>query len=126
MGSNTVQDAKSLKDDAITIFGKAQFTLHKWHSNVPELKQLTSDDENELSYSRGQLGIKINEAKILGITWDKTEDPLKILLDSSSKDQTKRHVLHTLAPAFDPLGIASPCLLNGKLIYQSICDKKIP
>ncbi len=46
LGSNTVEDAKSLKDDAVTIFSKAQFTLHKWHSNVPELEQLTSDDNN--------------------------------------------------------------------------------
>ena len=37
-GCPTVTKAKELKRDIVTIFSDAEFELHKWHSNVPELE----------------------------------------------------------------------------------------
>ena len=38
---------------------------------------------------------------------------------------TKREVLRQLAKVYDPLGLASPMTLLGKLIFRDICDSKI-
>ena len=37
-----MQKARELKDKASTIFQDACFTLHKWHSNVPEVEAAQS------------------------------------------------------------------------------------
>jgi len=39
---------------------------------------------------------------------------------------TKREVLRSLAKVYDPLGLATPLTLQGKLIYREICDQKLP
>lgn len=41
-----------------------------------------------------------------------------------AKRNTKRTVLSQLASIFDPLGLAAPVTLSGKLIYRDICDSK--
>ena len=42
------------------------------------------------------------------------------------KKTTKREILSKLAKIYDPLGLASPITLQGKLIYREICDVKLP
>ena len=38
-GKPTVQEAKELKEGAISVFVDAKFKLHKWHSNFAELEE---------------------------------------------------------------------------------------
>ena len=38
---------------------------------------------------------------------------------------TKHGVLANLARVYDPLGLVSPVMLEGKLIYREICDQKL-
>ena len=44
-GYITVESAQQLKHHTEKIFNRAKFTLHKWHSNVPELEGDCTDDE---------------------------------------------------------------------------------
>ena len=53
-GDTTVEGAQQLKHHAVEIFNRAKFTLHKWHSNVPELEGDCTDDEP--SFAKQQLG----------------------------------------------------------------------
>ena len=72
----TVEGAQQLKHNAVEIFNRAKFTLHKWHSNVPELKGDYTDDEP--SFTKQQLGASSTrgECKLLGLKWDKGDDTL--------------------------------------------------
>ena len=38
---------------------------------------------------------------------------------------TERGILQYLAFVYDPLGLVSPVLLLGKLIFREVCDLKI-
>ena len=38
---------------------------------------------------------------------------------------TKRNLLGKLSKVYDPLGLASPTTLSGKLLYRKACDLKI-
>jgi hypothetical protein len=54
-GKTTVEQAQTMKDDAIETFNDATLTLYKWHSNRRELEERTSDNE-EKTFAKQQLG----------------------------------------------------------------------
>ena len=121
----TLDGARGLKRDAIKIFEEAQFKLHKWHSNVSELE--SDSVESELTYAKQQFeGNSAGaDSKLLGLAWDKERDLLRVVFPSLPAVLTKRGVLAYLAKVYDPLGLVSPVLLNGKLLYRDICEAKI-
>ena len=107
------------KKTAVAVFGEAQFELHKWHSNAPELEVSSAPDDCNQSYAKEQLGVKPGETKMLGLPWDKTEDMIAVTFPEPP-------------PIYDPLGVVSPVSLVGKLLYREVCDqnqswdKKVP
>ena len=66
------------------------------------------------------------DSKALGIVWDVENDQFKICFDKKLTDvTTHRQIASQLASNFHPLGIASPCLLGGKLILQKAAMAKL-
>ena len=125
-GKTTVEQAQAMKDDAIEIFNDATFTLHKWHSNRRELEETTSDNEEEKTFAKQQLGTPSEgEASILGLAWSKDKDELKVVVPSGEATTTKRGILSKLAQIYDPLGLLSPRTLQGKIVYREVCNKKM-
>ena len=110
------------------VFKDASFTIHKWHSNVPDLEAISSSPcEEELTYAKQQLGgAKPSEGKLLGVPWDRDQDVISVILQITQTETTKRGVLSHLAKIYDPLGLASPVTLTGKQLYRDICDDKVP
>ena len=51
------------------VFKDPSFTIHKWHSNVPDLEAISNSPcEEELTYAKQQLGgAKPSEGKLLGV-----------------------------------------------------------
>ena len=63
-----MKQTQQQKEKATEIFNDAQFTLHKWKSNAPELEQLAKpEDHDEESFAKQQLGTKTSESKLLGL-----------------------------------------------------------
>ena len=54
-GGATVQEAQFRKENAIEIFEDARFTLHKWHSNVPQLEGNIESNDSETTFAKQQL-----------------------------------------------------------------------
>ena len=127
-GGNTVGEAKQRKSEATDILGDATFSLHKWASNANELdgESDNNEDREEQTAAKQQLGVKPTETKILGVKWEKENDTLSVQLGSNSESPTKRSILSRLAKIYDPIGIASPLLLQGKQVYREVCDHKLP
>ena len=65
---NNFEQVALLKDIAIEILNQAGFTLHQWHSNFLSLeeKEVVTDDQ---MYAEQQLGVKLNETKMLDLLW---------------------------------------------------------
>ena len=123
-GGSTTDKAKQLKREAIEIFNGAKFELHKWQSNKEDLE---TDCENyERSFAKEQLNnvSKPEGIKLLGVSWDKVQDTLHVDFPSPPAEMTKRGILTNLAKVYDPLGLASPVLLEGKLLYRETCVQK--
>ena len=49
---------------------------------------------------------------------------LKLLLTISTAEPTKRGILGKVAKIYDPLGLASPVTLSGKMLFRDACDTK--
>ena len=73
-----------------------------------------------------QLGVKEGETRMLGLPWDKKEYLIAVTFPVEPVDVTKRGILRFLAAVYDPLGIASPTMLVGKLLYCKVCESRLP
>ena len=142
-GDETVEKARELKETLIKLFGDGGFTLHKWHSNVRQVVHAdpSSDDstftkdpivtpkpavaKSPETNAPKTSNIDENSSSILGLMWDKKNDTLSVRFPESEAGDTKRNILHTLASIYDPLSIAGPITLLGKLIYRDTCDRKL-
>ena len=104
-----VKGLKKFKEEATQILENAQFPVHKWESNVTAL-----ESEN-----------MPNPGKILGHIWDKREDTLIIQVPKHCEEAplTKRTMLSQLGRVYDPLGIISPTMVEGKRMYRDACDE---
>ena len=59
--------------------------------------------------------------KALGLSWDTSTDSFVFKLSLPQKPYTRRGVLSIVSSVFDPMGLVSPYLLEGKRIMQEIC-----
>ncbi|CAB4040213.1 Hypothetical predicted protein [Paramuricea clavata] len=128
-GASSVSSASDLKQDAIAIFEDASFQLHKWNSNAPELElnQPSSQSDTDQTYAKQQFPPSSESGgKLLGVAWDKRNDTLSVIFPPNQDVSTKREVLAKLASIYDPLGLASPILFQGKLMYRDSCERKLP
>lgn len=107
--AHDVGSLEKFKKEATEILENAKFPVHKWESNVNAL-----ESENMQ-----------NPGKILGHTWDKREDTLVIQVPRSRKETllTKRVILSQLARVYDPLGVISATMTEGKRLYRDACDE---
>jgi len=98
------------KEEATVILESAKFPVHKCESNVKSLESESMP----------------NPSKIFGHTWHKDEDTLELSAKPFPLEQpvTKRTTLSYLGTVYDPLGIVSPTLAEGKHIYREACDEK--
>lgn len=102
-----VRELSRFKEEATEILESAKFPMHKWESDVQQL-----DEEP-------------NPSKILGPTRDKKEDTLEIQLKMNENSSvTKQPILSQLSAIYDPLGVISPTVVEGKHIYREACDEK--
>lgn len=105
-----VEKLVQFKEESSAILESVRFRVHKWESNVKVL-------ESE--------GIP-NPSKILGHVWNKDDDTLELLAKPFRLKHpvTKPTILSYLGTVYDPLGIISPTMAEGKHIYREACDEK--
>ena len=89
------------------------------------LREFVSNARNTLNKIPVNDRLRDMNQKILGIQRDIKEDRLELKFPSSNQGTkiTRRKVLEAMASLFDPLGLASPCLVNPKLLFQKLWDK---
>ena len=106
-----IEEMRKFKEEATYILEDAKFKVYKWESNIRELEYQNMP----------------NLSKILGQVWDKEDDTLEIKIPpfSNNTPVTKKTILSHLGKVYDPLGILSPTMVQGKLIYREACDEKL-
>ncbi|XP_045763680.1 uncharacterized protein LOC123866269 [Maniola jurtina] len=124
----TTEEAKQTVAKVKEIHEKASFHLKGWASNdarvIEEFREKIQNDSLELT----------KEEKTLGLRWLVKEDALAFNvglrntseeLMNGKKILTKREVMSAVMSTFDPLGFATPVLIQGKKLIQDIWRTKI-
>ncbi|KAK6025201.1 Pao retrotransposon peptidase [Ostertagia ostertagi] len=110
----TAEDDECLRKQSKRLFQKAGMNLRQYCSNSRELNEFFTEEEKS---------VPPNNNKILGISWNMTEDTLSIQLPTIPAEEsnwTKRKVLKAIASTYDPLGLCSPALFSSKVFLQSL------
>ena len=113
--SSSKVETEKFKVESTEIMAEGKFPLGKWEANV---KVLNDNDKVE--------------TKRLGILWNKCDDMYVVEIEVKELETvTKRLMLKILASIYDPLGIISPMLVEGKHLYREAinerkgCDKQV-
>ena len=117
-GTNNIESAVQLYHGAKSIFREASMNLQEWISNDSFMNQFIAFEDRA----------SCDSVKVLGHTWNIQSDSLaleKQALVNKLTKPTKRSVLREIAAVFDPLGLFSPVLLQGKVFLQSLWSKHI-
>ena len=120
------EDAIESAHDVKALCSKGGFNLTKFTSNSRKLLQsfdteYQSKNIKELDLCRDTLPSE----RALGMLWDINSDVLRIDVNLRSRPSTRRGILSMIGSMYDPLGIVSPSILQGKIILQELCRQKI-
>lgn len=96
------------------LMAEGNLCVHKIMSSHKELLDSIPEDQLASKSPDGRY-------KVLGLYWDVETDVLCVPLCVKVTEPTRRGILSTIASVFDPLGIASPLILQAKLILQELC-----
>ena len=125
-GDTDGNSAKTKFDKLVQILKDANFELHKFVSNDASFTQKVLECDANFVKTEFELGESLHE--VLGVTWDFKIDYFLVnfgVIVEKVKNPTKRTVLRIIAKIFDPLGLCSPVVLVGKLIFQEFCRRDI-
>lgn len=116
-GSDSLEEAKSLQLEIISLLDKGGFELRKWASNHPSLLSNLPREfcqQSSLSFDKEDSCT----VKILGLKWFPGVDSFSYEVEVSNRLCTKRNILSDLARIFDPLGFLTPISFFAKYLMQ--------
>lgn len=123
-GGDSVSMVVQMGKEVASILASANFHLRKWQSNsldiLTEIAGVPGhSDRLNLSEDRNV------SSKTLGLYWLCKSDSLEFSISvDTSKPITKRHILSVISQIFDPLGLVGPCIIEAKIIIQSLWTAK--
>ena len=129
-GCKTYSSLVKLQAEIVQLYDTLQMQAHKWATNSPGLRkkipeqQLASavglgEDTSELFCNDGG---QVPSIKCLGVLWHPETDKLQFFSDETEKRDkwTMREISSRASKLFDPFGIMTPLILEGKLLLQSL------
>ena len=68
----------------------------------------------------------VNDSKVLGVKWNVCEDQFHFDVKvNDSRKVTRRSILSMVSSMYDPLGLVSPIVLVGRLLFQEATMLKL-
>ena len=115
----TVEEGLRLSSELRVLTLKGGFRLTKWASNSPELLSCIPEADRSKNVKDIDLDCEVLPAeKALGVVWAVETDTLGFHVTAAQKPSTRRGILSTVSSLYDPLGMAAPFALIGKVIVQ--------
>lgn len=117
----TAEEAIEVLQNARDSLIQFKIRLHKIQSNSSAV--LKAFPVTECAFDpESMTGETVTSA--LGVSWDTQSDKLIMKLEVPEHPFTKRGVLATINSIFDPYGLVSPIVLEGRLIQRSVLPSK--
>ena len=124
-GANNLDELIEFKSLMENTLKNAGMPLGQFNSNHPEMRKLLIQDDPDVPDTDTVLGVIWNlVTDEISINCDHTVEPVGPVTGRTSKlkDNSKRGVYSKMGKTFDPLGLISPFIFQGKLILRDICD----
>ncbi|XP_055645616.1 uncharacterized protein LOC129782482 [Toxorhynchites rutilus septentrionalis] len=124
----TIEEAKKVASEVKAIHKSGGFEIRGWGSNFDEIPFYLGEPKETVVKNLGVMNGEETE-RVLGMQWLTERDELKYSTEmraditdliASSAIPTKRQVLRCLMTLFDPLGLAAPYVVHGKILLQDI------
>jgi hypothetical protein len=107
------------------LLAKGGFRLTKFVVNKPELAEQIPESEKAEEVKGHCIGE--SDSKALGILWNVRNDHFYFNIDLTQQDAiTRRQMLSFVTSTFDPLGLISPVLVIGKMLFQDATRLQLP
>ena len=125
LACDSLSDLATIASESRQLFASRGFKLRKWITNSDAASILHDVPKCDLARGVGEVDLgsqPLPDSKALGLLWDPENDRLRIRWGNSAKARvrTRCDMSSKLSSMFDPLGMAAPYLLRGKLILQSV------
>ena len=115
------KDAISLVKGAQAALATANLRLHKVASNSIEVMEaFSAEDRATIVRDLDLRQDTLPAQRTLGVQWDLEKDVLTFSVNLPNKPFTRRGVLSVVNSIYDPLGLAAPVVLVGKLLLQHL------
>ena len=123
LASNDLANLEAFASEGCKLFASRGFHLRKWVANSHAKSVLYNIPQCDLAASVSEIDLgsqPLPDSTALGLVWDTQQDKLRIHCREFVEASTRREMSSQLSSHFDPLGMASPFLLGGKLILQRV------
>ncbi|XP_042863635.1 uncharacterized protein LOC122247978 [Penaeus japonicus] len=121
-GADSVKDAHDKFCDARSILADCSMDLTKLVSNCMSITSKSKDGVYHI-HDGDESNI------VLGLRWCSVQDTLSFDYrrpdDSVEVAHTKRSILSIISKMFDPLGLISPFIMYGKILFQEVWKLKL-
>ena len=134
-GCKNFEQLQNLAEEIRKFYASINMHVHKWATNSPGLRAQLGQEEQAGAVSLGgdldslycNDDHELPSVKCLGILWHPTTDKLQFFhqRDENESKWTMRKISSRTSRLFDPLGLMSPLILEGKLILQSLWREKL-
>ncbi|XP_062711095.1 uncharacterized protein LOC134289311 [Aedes albopictus] len=117
-GADTIEEAKSLRNDIVQVLDTGGFALRKWSCSEPQLLESDAVQDEPVHMKLPQ---EDDSVKALGIRWSPQDDTFsfKLSFDIDSTN-TKRQLLSDSSKFFDPFGWIAPVIIRMKILFQHL------
>ena len=90
------------------------FILRSWNSNSIELRDQMASDDRLVDHKR-------EEDKVLGHRYNANKDSLSLApCNIDSKASTKRKIFSQFSKVFDPVNLALPVTIRGRILMRKV------
>ena len=124
----SLENLKLIIKEGLDLFSSRGFKLRKWVANCHAKEILSCVPQCDLATGVTEVDLgsdPLPDSKTLGLTWDPENDKFRVTIKEFFNAATRREMSSQLASQFDPLGMASPYLLWGKLILQKVATSGV-
>ncbi|XP_064653222.1 uncharacterized protein LOC135503550 [Lineus longissimus] len=125
---STTKQAINIAHSSADLVSERGFREHKFVAKDREI--LKSMPQSELGKNLQKLNLQSESESLpiertLGLEWHVESDDFGFAINLKDKPLTRRGILSTVASVYDPLGLVSPVILQGKAILKELCSQKL-
>ena len=121
-----VEEGIVLAEELCKLTQKGGFRLTQWVSNSRHVLDSIPASERAKNVKEVDLSCEeLPSERALGVLWAVESDVFGFHVNVPEKPATRRGILSVVSSVYDPLGMAAPVTLNGKMRVQDLCCLKL-